>query len=85
MGMRRNVFTADHEVFRAVVRAVVRDFVAKEVVPHFPSWEAAGQLPREVFAKLGVVGATGTAIPGEDGGAGAGLPVRRRPPRGGGT
>jgi acyl-CoA dehydrogenase len=64
--MRRDVFTADHEAFRAIVR----DFVAKEVVPHFPSWEAAGQLPREVFARLGALGATGLAIPEEYGGAG---------------
>ena len=63
---RENVFTADHEAFREVVR----DFVAKEVVPHFPAWETAGEMPREVFAKLGALGATGMAIPEEYGGGG---------------
>jgi acyl-CoA dehydrogenase len=41
--VRRDVFTADHEAFREVVR----DFLAKEVVPHFPEWEKAGHLPRQ--------------------------------------
>jgi acyl-CoA dehydrogenase len=64
--MRRDVFTADHEAFRELIR----DFVAKEVVPHYLDWEAAGQMPREVFTKLGAIGAMGTAIPEEFGGGG---------------
>jgi acyl-CoA dehydrogenase len=64
--MRRDVFTADHEAFRELVR----DFVAKEVVPHYTAWEQAGQFPREVFAKLGALGALGVPIPEEYGGAG---------------
>ena len=64
--MRRDVFTADHEAFREVVR----DFVAKEVVPHFPGWEKDGRLPRELFAQLGELGLLGTAIPEEYGGGG---------------
>jgi acyl-CoA dehydrogenase len=64
--IREDVFTADHEAFREVVR----DFVAKEVVPHFPAWETAGEMPREVVAKLGAMGAMGMAIPEEHGGAG---------------
>jgi acyl-CoA dehydrogenase len=64
--MRRPVFTADHEAFRELVR----DFVAKEVVPHYAAWEAAGRLPREVFARLGSLGVMGVAIPEEYGGAG---------------
>jgi acyl-CoA dehydrogenase len=65
--MRRHVFTADHEAFREVVR----DFTAKEVVPHYEAWEKAGHLPRDVFAKLGDLGLIGTAIPEEHGGGGA--------------
>ncbi|WP_073259814.1 acyl-CoA dehydrogenase family protein [Cryptosporangium aurantiacum] len=64
--MRRNVFTPDHEAFRSVVR----DFVGKEVVPHFAAWEQAGRLPRDVFEKLGDLGLIGTAIPEEYGGGG---------------
>ncbi|WP_329320950.1 acyl-CoA dehydrogenase family protein [Streptomyces sp. NBC_01262] len=64
--MRRDVFTADHEDFRQLVRT----FVAKEVVPHYASWEEAGRLPREVFEKLGSLGLLGMAVPEEYGGAG---------------
>jgi acyl-CoA dehydrogenase len=64
--MRRDVFTADHEAFRELVR----DVIGKEVVPHFPEWEKAGHPPREFFPKLGAVGIIGTAIPEEHGGAG---------------
>jgi acyl-CoA dehydrogenase len=64
--MRRELFTADHEAFREVVR----DFVAREVVPRYAAWEQAGRMPREVFAKLGALGAMGMAVPAEYGGAG---------------
>jgi acyl-CoA dehydrogenase len=64
--VRRNVFTEDHEAFREVVR----DFFAKEVVPHFPDWEKAGRVPREAFAALGALGIIGTAVPEEYGGGG---------------
>lgn len=64
--MRRDIFTADHESFREMAR----DFVAKEVVPHYADWERAGRLPRELFAQLGSLGVLGMAIPAEYGGAG---------------
>jgi len=64
--MRRGVFTADHEAFRELAR----DFVAKEVVPNYAAWERAGQLPREIFERLGSLGLLGIAIPEEYGGAG---------------
>lgn len=64
--MRREIFTADHEAFRELAR----DFVVKEVVPHYEAWEQAGQLPREVFEQLGSLGLLGMAIPEEYGGAG---------------
>jgi acyl-CoA dehydrogenase len=66
MPMRQDVFNADHEAFRDVVR----DFLAKEVVPRFPGWDEDGQVPREVFARLGELGLIGTAIPEEYGGGG---------------
>ncbi|MFJ8785217.1 acyl-CoA dehydrogenase family protein [Streptomyces sp. NPDC102476] len=64
--MRRDLFTPDQEAFRELAR----DFIAKEVVPNYSDWEKAGQLPREVFHKLGSLGLLGFAIPEEYGGGG---------------
>ncbi|MFL0274521.1 acyl-CoA dehydrogenase family protein [Mycobacterium sp. SMC-19] len=64
--MRRDLFTQDHESFRALAR----DFVEKHVVPEYPNWEKAGRMPREVFEHLGSLGMLGMAIPEEYGGAG---------------
>ncbi|KOG07553.1 acyl-CoA dehydrogenase family protein [Streptomyces viridochromogenes] len=64
--MRRDVFTADHEAFRELVR----DVVAKEVVPHYAEWEKAGRLPRSFFERLGSLGLLGVAVPEEYGGGG---------------
>ncbi|MFG2943345.1 acyl-CoA dehydrogenase family protein [Streptomyces sp. NPDC048282] len=64
--MRRHIFTADHEEFRTLVR----EFVAKEVVPNYPSWEQEGRLPREMFERLGALGVLGMAVPEEYGGSG---------------
>lgn len=64
--MRREIYTPDHEEFRKLVR----EFVAKEVVPNYASWERAGRLPREIFEQLGSLGVLGIAIPEEYGGAG---------------
>ncbi|MFI6405861.1 acyl-CoA dehydrogenase family protein [Streptomyces sp. NPDC050548] len=64
--MRRDVFTDDHEAFRRLAR----DFIAKEVVPHYTEWEETGRLPRTLFEQLGSLGLLGTAVPEEYGGAG---------------
>ena len=64
--MRRQIFTADHEEFRTLIR----EFVAKEVVPNYTSWEQDGRLPRELFERLGALGILGMAIPEEYGGSG---------------
>ncbi|MCX4094673.1 acyl-CoA dehydrogenase family protein [Nocardia sp. alder85J] len=64
--MRRDIFTEDHDAFRQLAR----EFIEKEVVPHYPEWEKAGRMPREVFEKLGALGLLGTAIPEQYGGAG---------------
>ncbi|HSA52017.1 MAG TPA: acyl-CoA dehydrogenase family protein [Yinghuangia sp.] len=64
--MRRVLFNDDHDAFRQMVR----DFVAKEIVPHYADWEQTGQMPREIFAKLGALGILGMAIPEEYGGSG---------------
>src|SRR5438132_1473181 len=64
--MRRTVFGEDHESFRDAVRT----FLAKEVVPAFPEWEKAGAVPRELYLKLGELGAIGVMVPEEYGGGG---------------
>src|SRR5689334_19094227 len=64
--MQRDLFTSDHEAFRELAR----DFVEKEVVPHYPEWEKGGRMPREVFEQMGSLGMLGMAIPDEYGGGG---------------
>jgi acyl-CoA dehydrogenase len=64
--LRRDIFTEDHEAFRRLAR----DFIEKEVVPHYADWEKLGHMPREVFKQLGSLGLLGMAIPEEYGGAG---------------
>jgi acyl-CoA dehydrogenase len=64
--MRRDLFTEDHESFRQLAR----DFIEKDVVPHYPEWEKARRMPREVFKQMGALGMLGMAIPEEYGGAG---------------
>jgi acyl-CoA dehydrogenase len=64
--MRRTLFEQDHEDFRLLVR----DFLAREVVPVYEDWRRAGLVPRELFTSLGKLGIIGTAIPEEYGGGG---------------
>lgn len=47
---------------------LARDFIGKEVVPHYAEWEEAGRLPRALFEQLGSLGLLGTAVPEEYGG-----------------
>ncbi|MFF3567550.1 acyl-CoA dehydrogenase family protein [Nocardia jiangxiensis] len=64
--MRRTLFTQDHEDFRLLVR----DYLAREVVPVYEQWREAGLVPRELFTALGELGIIGTSIPEEYGGGG---------------
>ncbi|MEV2218361.1 acyl-CoA dehydrogenase family protein [Nocardia vinacea] len=64
--MRRTLFTQDHEDFRLLVR----DYLAREVVPEYEQWRDAGLVPRELFTSLGKLGIIGTAIAEEYGGGG---------------
>jgi acyl-CoA dehydrogenase len=64
--VRRDIYTEDHEAFRGLAR----EFIDKEIAPHYAEWEKAGQMPREIFEKLGGLGILGVAIPVEYGGAG---------------
>ncbi|WP_151772113.1 acyl-CoA dehydrogenase family protein [Streptomyces abyssomicinicus] len=64
--MRRTVFSEDHEAFRATLR----DFIAKEVTPHYEQWERQGYVPKDFYLKLGELGIFGMEVPEEYGGAG---------------
>ena len=65
--MHRTVFDEDHESFRKMIR----DFIAKEVVPAYPEWEAQGHPPREFYRRLGELGVLGIQVPEQYGGGGA--------------
>ena len=47
--MQRVHYSEDHLTFASLVR----DFAAKEVVPHIADWEHEGRIPREIFARAG--------------------------------
>ncbi|WP_405749827.1 acyl-CoA dehydrogenase family protein [Streptomyces sp. NBC_00144] len=64
--MERNLFAPEHDAFRATVRR----FMAKEVAPHMPEWEAAGMVPRELFKQTAEIGINGLQVPEAYGGAG---------------
>ena len=60
-------FTPEHEQ----IADTVRKFVAKEINPFLPAWEAAGQFPaHQVFKKMGDLGLLGIKFPTEFGGMG---------------
>ena len=63
--MRRVLFEPEHEAFRDSARS----FIAKEVTPHYPQWDRAGIVPRELFALAGDLGLF-AAVPEQFGGAG---------------
>jgi alkylation response protein AidB-like acyl-CoA dehydrogenase len=60
------LYEADHEAFRAMVR----DFLVKEVVPHHQAWSEAGIVDRSVWLKAGEQGLLGMDVPEEYGGGG---------------
>ncbi|MFC5748270.1 acyl-CoA dehydrogenase family protein [Actinomadura rugatobispora] len=64
--MQTSIYHEEHEAFRRSVRT----FLAKEVVPYFSDWEAAGCVPHEVYQKLGDLGMLGLRVPAEYGGGG---------------
>ncbi|MEV0144644.1 MULTISPECIES: acyl-CoA dehydrogenase family protein [unclassified Nonomuraea] len=64
--MERDLFEEEHLLFRETVR----EFMAREVVPHHGRWEKDGIVPREVWQKAGELGMFGFSVPEEYGGAG---------------
>ncbi|MBJ7519756.1 MAG: acyl-CoA dehydrogenase family protein [Solirubrobacteraceae bacterium] len=64
--MKRTIFDAEHEDYRASVRR----FLAEEVTPHHERWEEEGIVPRELFAKAAEQGMLAMGVPEEYGGLG---------------
>ncbi|MBB6118176.1 acyl-CoA dehydrogenase family protein [Nocardiopsis algeriensis] len=64
--MKRELFEAEHDLFRASVA----EFLRREVVPHHARWEEDGIVPREVWTAAGRVGLLGHGVPEEYGGTG---------------
>jgi alkylation response protein AidB-like acyl-CoA dehydrogenase len=63
---RRTVFETEHEEFRAVVR----DFLEREVRPFHDQWEVDGQVDPEVYRAAAKAGVQGFNVPEEFGGLG---------------
>ena len=63
----RDLFDDEHEAFRESFAG----FVANEVTPNYPQWEADGIAPRELYTKAGEYGFIGMAVPEEFGGGGS--------------
>lgn len=64
--MKRDLFDADHELYRSSIRS----FIQQDVAPHYAQWSEAGIVPRDLFTKLGDLGALGFGVPEEFGGSG---------------
>jgi alkylation response protein AidB-like acyl-CoA dehydrogenase len=58
--------SAEHEVFRGVVR----DFAEAEVAPHVAKWDRDHYFPAELVPKMGELGLFGLVVPEQYGGAG---------------
>ena len=64
--MKRTILGPEHDEFRLMVR----DFIAREVVPRREKWDALGRPDRDFFLRLGELGILGVQVPEEYGGAG---------------
>jgi alkylation response protein AidB-like acyl-CoA dehydrogenase len=64
--MEQHLYEAEHEQFRALCR----EFLAREAVPHHADWEKAGIVDREVWRKAGKAGLLGLDVDEEYGGGG---------------
>ena len=63
--MQRTFYEADHEAYRDTVR----EFLAREVEPHYQRWEDERLIDRSVWLAAGKAGIVGLAIPEPYGGA----------------
>lgn len=64
--MKRDIYTEDHELYRETVR----EFLGREVLPHFVEWDEKHAVDRDVFRKAAEAGIYALQIPEQYGGAG---------------
>jgi alkylation response protein AidB-like acyl-CoA dehydrogenase len=64
--MKRHLYTADHEAFRASVV----EFIARDVAPNLERWESQRLIDRDVWLAAGKQGLIGLFAPERFGGAG---------------
>ncbi|WP_280244791.1 acyl-CoA dehydrogenase family protein [Nocardia abscessus] len=55
---------------RRELRATVRGFVEREILPYLDGWERAGEIPRELHKRAGALGLLGVQFPESVGGSG---------------
>jgi acyl-CoA dehydrogenase len=67
--VRFDLFTQEHEAFRASVR----EFVRREITPHIEEWEAARDFPRSLYERCGELGLFGLKYDQTYGGSGPDL------------
>lgn len=65
--IERNLFSTEHEIFRAQVARIME----REVVSFHDQWEKDGQISRETWNKAGETGLLCPTVPQDYGGAGA--------------
>jgi acyl-CoA dehydrogenase len=65
--MKRDIFTAEHDLFRDQFRK----FAEREIAPRVAEWNERGMSDRETWRKLGEAGYLGANQPAEYGGSGA--------------
>jgi acyl-CoA dehydrogenase len=58
---------------RRALRAMVRRFVERDVVPHLDGWERAGEVPRSLHERAAELGLLGIGYPESVGGSGGDL------------
>ncbi len=62
--MSSDLFQPEHDVFRQTIH----EYIINELAPHADEWEEAGEVPREVFMRMGDLGYLGMRYPEEYGG-----------------
>jgi len=67
--MENRIVTEEHQIFRDVFKK----FVAKEITPNVPRWEAERAVPRELWKKMGEQGYLCPWLPEAYGGLGLGF------------
>jgi alkylation response protein AidB-like acyl-CoA dehydrogenase len=64
--MARTLFDSEHDDFRALVK----EFIAREIAPHAEEWEEAGIVDKAVYKAAAKAGVLGFSVPTEYGGLG---------------